>query len=68
MRSMCVGVAETGVNALFDDFWYFWSHKSTIKEKVSLCFFAGENFDLNIKFCRKKQAAAKCRGLFFIIK
>ena len=32
-RSALVGVAETGVNALFDDFWYFWSHKSTKKEK-----------------------------------
>ena len=29
-------------NALLYDFWYFWSHKSTRKEKVSLCFFAGE--------------------------
>ncbi len=27
-------------NALFDDFWYFWSYKSTIK-KVSLSIFAG---------------------------
>ena len=32
-RSALVGVAETGVNALFDDFWYFWSYKSTRKEK-----------------------------------
>ena len=31
-RSALVGVAETGVNALFDDFWYFWSYKSTIKK------------------------------------
>ena len=23
------------------DFWYFWSYKSTIKKKVTLCFFAG---------------------------
>ena len=28
-------------NALLYDFWYFWSYKSTIKEKASLCFFAG---------------------------
>ena len=26
-------------NALFDDFWYFWSRKSTIREKVSLCLY-----------------------------
>ena len=32
-RSALVGVAETGVNALFDDFWYFSSLKSTIKRK-----------------------------------
>ena len=50
-------------NALFDDFWYFSSRKSTIKEKVSLCFIAGENFDLNIKFAAKnkpRQCAADC--------
>ena len=33
-RSALVGVAETGVKVLFDDFWYFWSRKSTIKEKL----------------------------------
>ena len=33
-RSALVGVAETGVNALFDDFWYFSSRKSTRKEKL----------------------------------
>ena len=34
MRSMCVGVAETGGKALLNDFWYFSSRKSTIKEKL----------------------------------
>ena len=28
-------------NALFDDFWYFSSVKSTIREKVSFCLFSG---------------------------
>ena len=32
-RSVCVGVAETGGKALLNDFWYFSSLKSTIKEK-----------------------------------
>ncbi|HBO65220.1 MAG TPA: hypothetical protein DD628_00850, partial [Clostridiales bacterium] len=32
-RSVCVGVAETGGKALLYDFWYFWSYKSTIREK-----------------------------------
>ena len=32
-RSALVGVAETGVNALFDDFWYFWSLKSARRKK-----------------------------------
>ena len=63
-------------NALFDDFWYFWSYKSTIKEKFLYVssraktlvggrklYSAGENFDLNIKFAAKnkpRQCAADC--------
>ena len=54
-------------NALFDDFWYFSSRKSTIKEKVSLCFIAGENFDLNIKFAAKKTSRGNVPRTVFII-
>ena len=34
-----LGDAETGENALLNDFWRFWSLKSTIKKEVTLCFY-----------------------------
>ena len=55
--SALVGVAETGVNALFDDFWYFWSHKSTISTK---------NFQVSFKkrhLIRQPTAATFCPSL-----
>ena len=33
-------------NALFDDFWYFWSRKSTIKEKLLYVSSLSEFFSL----------------------
>ena len=30
-----------GWKILLNDFWYFWSYKSTINEKVSLCLYGG---------------------------
>ena len=36
-------------NALFDDFWYFWSYKSTRKEKVSLNIFLVCQKSINAK-------------------
>ena len=33
-------------NALFDDFWYFWSRKSTIKEKFLYDTYLSEFFSL----------------------
>ncbi len=37
-RSVCVGIAETGGKILSNDFWYFLSRKSTIKENFLLSF------------------------------
>ena len=51
-HSALVGVAETGVNALFDDFWYFWSYKSTRNSElflISLRVNAVSSLQVNIK-------------------
>ena len=42
-------------NALFDDFWYFWSYKSTIKEKLLYVSSLSEFFSL----VRKEQKGQK---------
>ena len=49
--TQCVGWRrrDRGEKALLNDFWYFSSLKSTIKEKVSWCFIAGENFNWQAK-------------------
>ena len=58
-RSALVGVAETGVNALFDDFWYFSSVKSTRKEKIFYVSFRVSIIERNTS--GSKQIVPYCR-------